>query len=393
MFKIAMIGFGTVGTGVYNILEKEKEKMEKNVGQSIEIGKVMIQNPEKERSAPSEIFTTEFKDLLDYEPDLLIELTAEEELAFEMISKAMEKGVHIVTANKAVVSSYFEDLLQLAEEHQVKFLYESSVGGCIPILKTIKEERIFNDITEVSGILNGTCNFILSSMMAEKADYDDVLKEAQDLGFAEADPTADVSGLDSLRKLRILLSLAFQGKVLEEDILLEGIEKIKLKDINHLLEKEKEVKLVGLGKKLEDSDDKYMAIVEPCIVEKDHLLASVHYELNGMSYKGEYLNEGFVIGSGAGMYATADAVWRDVLDILLKNDDLNTTNIREDLINKNKNYKDKYYVRLKDLDGVKLNILDQKEKEGEFFLTVEDEREKIVQAVEEKSGFFARILD
>ena len=393
MLKIAMIGFGTVGTGVYNILENEKEKIEKRIGRSIELGKIMIKNSEKERSAPSELFTSNFKDLLEYEPDILIELTAEEEMAFQMISEAMEQGVSVVTANKAVVSSYFEDLLKLAEENNVKFLYESSVGGCIPILKTIKEERIFNDLVEVSGILNGTCNFILSNMMAEKADYQEVLKEAQELGFAEADPTADVSGLDSLRKLRILLSLAFQGKVLEEDILLEGIEKITLADVNYITEWNKDIKLVGLGKKLEGSDTEYRAIVEPCIINKDHLLASVHQELNGMSYKGQYLKEGFVIGSGAGMYPTADAVVRDLLDIALDNNDLNTCDYRTDLMNKNKDYKDQYYVRLKNLDGVDLNILEKEEKNGEFFLMVEDERQKVVKAVEENSGFFARILD
>ncbi|MDO5755777.1 MAG: homoserine dehydrogenase [Tissierellia bacterium] len=387
MKEIAILGFGTVGQGVYQILEEKKEKIKQIIGEEIHCPLIMVKDLEKERHGSAE-FTNNFQEILDRKPDLIVELTGTEEEAFQYLSTALKRKIPVVTANKAVVSKYFEKLLDLADENKTSFQYEASVGGCIPIIKPLKEEARFNDVDTVEGILNGTCNYILTKMQEEGKDYGEVLKDAQELGFAEADPTADVSGMDSLRKLRILLTIAFGASVKEEDILLRGIEEIKKKDIEFIQRKNYGIKLIASGFR---KDNCYDAIVEPCLLKPSHLLYDINNELNSVLIGGDYLNQLVLTGYGAGKLPTGDAVVRDILDIFME-EDISTEKPKGLLDNSNEKSKGRYYIRVKKEVDVPLEIEVQEEKEGEKYLILSAKRKDILELTK-KDGFFARIMD
>ena len=208
--KIAIMGFGTVGTGVEEILYKKRESLLKN-NFDIKIEKVLIRNKNKKRSPLDDdlAFTDDFDEILNSDVDTVIDVTSSLEETYERIVRLMKAGKNIVTANKAVVSKYFEELNKLARENDISFSYEAAVAGAIPVIHPLMEEAFFSDMNKVQGILNGTSNYILSKMEVEGSSYDEVLKEAQELGYAEADPTADVGGFDAMRKIRILSSLIY----------------------------------------------------------------------------------------------------------------------------------------------------------------------------------------
>ena len=237
MINIGLLGLGTVGQGVVEIIRKKEKDLENLLNKKIKIKKILVKNINKERDIqPSkDIITDDFKDILeDDEINIIIEVTSDLEESYGYIKDSLNKGKHVVTANKAIVSKYFEELNNLSIKNKVAFLYEASVAGGIPVLKPLKEEIALNEIDEVQGILNGTCNYILTKMFQEGLDYKEVLKVAQDLGYAEADPAADVEGHDTLRKLRILGTIALQGTILEEDIILEGIDNISSFDVEQM---------------------------------------------------------------------------------------------------------------------------------------------------------------
>ena len=242
------------------------------------------------------------------------------------------------------------------------FLYEASVAGGIPVLKPLKEEIALNEIDEVQGILNGTCNYILTKMFQEGLDYKEVLKVAQDLGYAEADPAADVEGHDTLRKLRILGTIALQGTILEEDIILEGIDNISSFDVEQMKKLNKTVKLIGEARILEDG---FIAVVQPTIVDNNSYFASVNEAFNSVAFKGDNVGELKFYGAGAGKLPTANAILGDVLDIIM--DSYRKVNPLGEkvLLNKNKTIKGKYYLRfskikdeiLKEVDKISEKIL------------------------------------
>lgn len=404
MINIGLLGLGTVGTGVVEILEERQRQISLLVGESIIIKKVLVKNINKKRDVllkPNTI-VSDFKEILnDDEISIVIEVTSDIDESYEYIKQALNKGKSVVTANKALVSKYFEELSSLADEKGVSFLYEASVGGGIPILKPLKEELILNKITDVQGILNGTCNYILTRMFNEGLDYSEVLTNAQELGYAEMNPAADVEGDDTLRKLRILGSLSLQGRVGEEDIILEGISKITSFDVRQIKLMKSTVKLIGEVMELEGG---YNAVVLPTIVKNSSYFASVNMAYNSVTFKGDNIEELKFYGCGAGKLPTGDAVLRDVLDIALGyNRKMNPLGNRT-LKNNNSEFKGKFYLRisdskeeiLKSLEGISEEVLSTKENIA--ILTCEIELKKIIDTIsslgiEKDEYFIARILD
>lgn len=313
--KIAIMGFGTVGTGVEEILYKKRDRLKKN-GIDIEIEKVLIKNIKKERS-PFEknlIFTDNFDEILSSDVDTVIDLTTNLEDTYQRMLALMKAGKNIVTANKAVVSKYFEELNKLAREKEVYFAYEAAVGGAIPLIHPFMEEAIFNDMDKVFGILNGTSNYILSKMEREGLSYEDVLKKAQDLGFAEADPTADVGGFDAMRKIRILSSLIYNAKINEAEIPTYGISNIKKIDFDFAREMGFSIRMLA---KSQLSNGLVNISVIPSFVGDD-FFAKTFDATNAVKIWGENFISYEFKGPGAGRLETADAVVRDLFRIVSK---------------------------------------------------------------------------
>ena len=313
--KIAIMGFGTVGTGVEEILYKKRESLLKN-NFDIKIEKVLIRNKNKKRSPLDGdlAFTDDFDEILNSDVDTVIDVTSSLEETYERIVKLMEAGKNIVTANKAVVSKYFEELNELAREKNIYFSYEAAVAGAIPVIHPIMEEAFFSDMNKIQGILNGTSNYILSKMEVEGSSYDEVLKEAQELGYAEADPTADVGGFDAMRKIRILSSLIYNSKINEDEIFTFGIENVKKSDFDFAKERGYSIRVLA---KSELANDKINISVIPTFV-RDNFFAKTFGGTNGVKVWGENFTSYELKGPGAGKLETADAVMRDLLRILAK---------------------------------------------------------------------------
>ncbi|OLS01655.1 homoserine dehydrogenase [Tissierella creatinophila] len=404
MINIGLLGLGVVGTGVVEILEERQREISLLVGEEINIKKVLVKNVNKKRdvSLKQNTIVSNFEEILnDDEITIVIEVTSDIDKSYEYIKAALNKGKSVVTANKALVSKYFEELSSLADEKGVSFLYEASVGGGIPIIKPLKEEIILNEITDVQGILNGTCNYILTRMFNEGLDYSEVLTNAQELGYAEMNPAADVEGDDTLRKLRILGSLSLQGKVGEEDIILEGINKITSFDVRQIKLMQSTVKLIG---EVMELDDGYNALVLPTIVKNNSYFASVNMAYNAVIFKGDNIGELKFYGSGAGKLPTGDAVLRDVLDIALGYNRKANPLGDKTLKNNNSEFKSKFYLRISDstekivksLEDISEKVLSTKENIA--ILTREIELKKIMDTIsslgiEKDEYFIARILD
>ncbi len=346
MINIGLLGLGTVGTGVMEMLRDRQNELTALTGKEIKVKKILVKNIDKKRSLDleQEVLTLDINELVnDKDISILVEVTGDLEQSYDYIKAGLNSGKHIVTANKAVVSKYFEELSALAEKNALAFLYEASVAGGIPVLKPLKETIALNEITEVMGILNGTCNYILTRMFKEKLDYKDVLKQAQDLGYAEANPAADVEGHDTLRKLRILGTLALQGEINEEDIYLNGISNITALDIFNIESMKKTLKLVGSVKSM---DNGFIATVQPTIFSQDSLFSSVNMVHNSVIFKGDNVGELMFYGQGAGKLPTANAVLSDLVDIVMNSYRPNSPLGDRILKNLNHNIRDKYYLRL-----------------------------------------------
>lgn len=347
MRNIGLLGFGTVGQGVVDIINK---KSEEGILREIDLNvkKILVRDLEKERQVevPKEKLTLDPNDIVnDEDIDIVVEVTGDVDLSLEVLKKAMKNKKHVVTANKALVSAYFEELSHLAEENGVHFLYESSVAGGIPILKPLKDQIRLNDISKLRGILNGTCNYILTKMTDEGLDYDEVLKEAQKLGYAEADPSSDVEGTDTLRKLRILSTIGLGASITEEDIVSDGIDSLKALDIKLLKEKDRIVKLIGEAVEV---DGGYQAIVQPKALKKDDYFAMVGDAFNSVSIEGNFSGVLNFFGAGAGMHPTANAVLTDVVDSIIDTQ-AGTSPLRSRVLeNKNEDIKGSYYLRVSD---------------------------------------------
>ncbi len=313
--NIGLLGFGTVGTGVARVLKENEHEITQKVGAQLHIKTVLVRNVKTKRDFSGDFFITDkIEDVLqDDDIDIVIELMGGIHPSREYMLRAMEAGKNIVTANKDVLAQFGKDMFDAAEKNDVEFMFEASVGGGIPIITPLKQCLTANKITEVIGIVNGTTNYMLTKMTQAGMDYKTVLAEAQAKGYAEANPAADVEGLDAARKAAILASIAFNTRVGLDDVSVEGITKITPADIEYATELGYVIKLLAIAK---DSPEKGVDVrVHPAFLPKEHPLAAVNDVFNAIYVCGNAIGEAMFYGRGAGALPTASAVIADVIDI------------------------------------------------------------------------------
>lgn len=305
--KIGILGLGTVGSGVVKSLANFPE---------IKIEKISVRNLEKPRSVelPDNMLTTDSNSIVnDSNIDIIVELIGGLNPAYNLIKTALNNKKHVVTANKELIAKHGEELFEIAKQNNVVLLYEAAVAGGIPIIMPLQTALIGNKINKIQGILNGTTNYILTKMTNENECFEDVLKEAQELGYAEADPTGDVQGYDAMYKIAILASIAFNKRINVENIYREGIDKITPLDISCADELGYKIKLIAMAQNLEDEGIDVR--VHPMLVEKSHPIANIDYVLNAVVIEGNPVGQLTFSGAGAGEFPTASSVVGDIISL------------------------------------------------------------------------------
>lgn len=303
ILKLGIFGFGCVGQGLHNVLSQTK-------GINASIEKICIKHPDKERSLPASYFTTDPSDILDNaDIDVVVELIDDAEAAYHIVKSALIKGKAVVSANKKLIAEHLEELLFLQSKHQTPLLYEGAVCGSIPIIRNLEEYYDNDLLNSVSGIFNGSTNYILSKMKNEGLDFGVALKEAQEKGFAESDPTLDVGGFDPKYKLCITLLHAFGLLVRPENILNIGIQNLNDQDVNYANQNKQKIKLIAHGQK---QGQNISAFVLPTFINPDNPLINVHNEFNGILVESAFANQQFFGGKGAGSDPTGSAVLSDI---------------------------------------------------------------------------------
>ena len=317
--NIAIVGIGNVGGYLFKQLLKKRKEIEIKTGKKIKIVAISAKSINKKRNFKinKKIFFKNPLNIFSNNIDILFELVGNSDGISKMVvEKALKQKIHVITANKALISKHGEYLSSLAEKNKVNLEFEASVGGGIPVLRTIKEGLATNKINKVVGILNGTSNYILSQMQKTKHSFQDVLKDAQMLGFAEANPKFDLDGSDVLSKIRILSSLSFNTKITKNNCLKNGIENIELKDIELADKLDLRVKLLGIT---EIINNKIFERVHPCLIKKDNYIANIDGVMNAIILEGDPVGETVLQGEGAGPGATSSALLSDLLSILRGN--------------------------------------------------------------------------
>jgi homoserine dehydrogenase len=320
--RIALLGIGNVGRGVWKILQSNQDEIRKRSGYDIEVAKVLVRDKNKDRGVyiPEEILTTDFNEILEDDSiKIVVEVMGGIEPAREYMLNAMKNKKHVVTANKMVLATQGDELFETADREGVMFYYEASVAGGIPIIHGINESLTANKIEQLYGIVNGTTNYILTKMALEGMDFADALKEAQEMGYAEADPTSDVEGFDAAYKLAILSSLAFGTKVEIDQVYREGITNITSADIAYAKEFGYAIKLLAIVK---DVEGKLELRVHPTFIPETHPLANVYNSFNAIFIKGNAVGDLMLYGRGAGDLPTGSAVVGDIISILRNDVDL-----------------------------------------------------------------------
>ena len=313
--KIGLLGFGTVGRGVYKVLENHREKIFRSCGARIEIKKILVRNVEKHRTAflnISDLFTNDpYQIINDPEIAIVVEVMGGVRPTFDYVVDAMKNGKSIVTANKDMIAECGEELFENQRNCGVDLFFEASVGGAIPIVKALKESLAGDEANQIVAIINGTTNYILSKMSLCSADYGETLREAQQNGYAEADPTSDVEGYDAARKLAILASIAFNSRITFKDVYVEGISKITKIDIRYAREFNGVIKLLAIGKRTERGIE---VRVHPTIIPSSHPLAAVNDVFNAVFVRSNAAGELMFYGRGAGGLPTASAVVGNIVE-------------------------------------------------------------------------------
>ncbi len=313
MKKIAIIGFGVVGSGVYEIIRKNKQVLTKKAGEEIDIKKVLDIRDFSDHEE-SGLFTKDFNDILnDPEISIVVETMGGIKFAYDYTKAALSAGKSVVTSNKELVAAHGDEFFRIAKENNVRYLYEASVGGGIPIIRPLSNDVSANEVEEISGILNGTTNYILTKMFRENDSFEAALKNAQELGYAEKDPTADVDGIDACRKISILMSLATGKKIDSANVHTVGIRNITAEDVTYAAAIGCTIKLIGNGFV---KDGKANASVEPMLIPESCPLAGVVDVFNGVMVKGNMVDNLMFYGRGAGKLPTASAVVGDIVDIV-----------------------------------------------------------------------------
>ena len=312
--QIALLGAGTVGSGVVRTLAMNARTITGRSGAHIEIKKILVRDAKKHRPEAEGIALTDnFDEILnDEEISVVVEVMGGISPAKDYMLRAMAAGKHVVTANKDVIAEHLAELYAAADQNNVDFLYEASVGGGIPIIKPLKECLTANSISEIMGVVNGTTNYMLTKMTEKHVSYDAVLRRAQEKGYAEANPSADVDGLDAARKAAILASLAFDTVIGFEDVSVEGISHITEDDIEYGLNLGYVIKLLAVGRNTEEGID---VRVHPVFLPKTHPLASVNGVFNAIFVRGNVIGDAMFYGRGAGSLPTASAVVADIIEI------------------------------------------------------------------------------
>lgn len=314
--SIGLLGLGTVGTGVVQIIENHQDKLMHQIGCPVKVKKVLVKNTNKKRavSISDDMITTNIEDILnDPDIDVVVEVMGGMEETKQNLLKALKNKKHVVTANKDLMAVHGTELLSVASENGCDLFYEASVAGGIPILRGLVDGLASDRINKMMGIVNGTTNFILTKMTQQGSAYENVLKEAQDLGFAESDPTSDVEGLDAARKMTILATLGFSMDISLDDVKVEGISNVTEEDIQYGKQLGYTMKLIGIADR---QGDKVEVSVQPTFLVDTHPLAAVHNEYNAVYVYGEAVGETMFYGPGAGSLPTATSVVSDVVNVM-----------------------------------------------------------------------------
>lgn len=312
MISVAIMGHGTVGSGVAEILTTHKQKLFKAVGEELYV-KHILDLREFPDSPLADRFTKNFEDIVnDIEVRVVVEVMGGTNPAYDFVKRCLQAGKSVVTSNKELVAKHGAELLAVAKENNANFLFEASVGGGIPIIRPLSQCLVANEVDEIAGILNGTTNFIFGKMINDNMDFSDALKLAQDLGYAERNPEADIEGHDACRKICILASLAFGKHIYPDSVYTKGISEITLDDVKYADSLNYVIKLIGDVKKTEDG--KLDILVAPMLLSKDCILSDINDVFNGILVKGDCTGDVMFYGKGAGKLPTASAVVADVVD-------------------------------------------------------------------------------
>ena len=312
--NIALLGAGTVGGGVYRLIKENREEFKDRTGAVINVKKVLVRDMSKDRPGfDKAVLTDDFNEIIsDKDIEIVVELMGGLHPALEYVTESLKAGKQVVTANKDLIAEHGELIGNLAEQMGSDLLFEAAVAGAIPIIRPLKQSMAGNNISEIMGIVNGTTNYILTKMSETGMSYSDALAKATELGYAEADPTADVEGYDAGRKVAIMATIAFHSRVVFNQVYTEGITKITADDIRYAKEFGYVIKLVGVAKQTENGIE---AKVHPMLISEDHPLAGVRDSYNAVFVHGDAMEDITFMGRGAGMMPTASAVMGDVIDV------------------------------------------------------------------------------
>ena len=399
--KLGILGMGTVASGLINIIEFNESKIIGTLNKKLTVSKVLVKSLDKKRNVnlSQDVFTLDAYEVINNEDvQVLVELIGGINPAYEYIKAALNNKKHVVTANKALIATHGEELEELAVKNGVKLMYEASVAGGIPIINTLSENLAANDFEQITGIINGTTNYILTQMTDNGLEYDAAVKEAQRLGFAEADPSSDVEGDDAAYKISILATIAFGQRINIKNIPKEGITKISKEDISYAKELGYNIKLLASAVK---KDNEIELRVHPAFVPENHPLSTVKNEFNAVFLKGNAVGELMFYGKGAGSLPTGSAVLGDIISII-KNSKVENKKSDNNFKIVNKAYKP-YYIRFEVFDkpgvlgkianifganDISLASVVQRQKNGNntaplVFITHEIERKNIDAALEE----------
>lgn len=398
MINIAVLGYGTIGSGVVEVINTNFDSIAKRAGQEIHV-KYVLDLRDFPGDPIQEKLVHDYSTILnDLDVEVIVETMGGTNPAYTFVKQALEAGKSVCTSNKELVAKYGPELLEIARSHNRNFLFEASVGGGIPIIRPLNQCLTADEIYEITGILNGTTNYMLTKMAKEGASFEAVLKEAQDLGYAERNPSADVDGFDACRKIAILASLAFGENVNFEDIYTEGITKISDLDFMYAKAMGTSIKLFGSCRKVEDQ---FYVSVSPVMIGADHPLFSVEGVLNGILVRGNVIGDVMFFGSGAGKLPTASAVVADVVDAvkhlntnimtIWSSQSLSLANIEE--------AQNQFFVRVKNTEAEKVEELFGKVEKitvsqlpDEFAFVTEKMTEKaFAEAAGQLNGMLSRI--
>ena len=312
--NIAILGLGTVGGGVYKLIERQKESFAKKIGCHLAVKKILVRNINKTREGvDASLLTDNFDEIInDSDIDMVVELMGGIHPAKEYVLQALAAGKQVVTANKDLIAAHGEEVFAAAAKNNLDFKFEAAVAGGIPVIAPLMKSLAVNNIEEIIGIVNGTTNFILTKMASEGMEFGDALAEATRLGYAEADPTADIEGYDAARKCAILSTLAFHSWVTDKNVITEGITRITAADIHYAKEMGYVIKLLAIAREV---DGEIVSSVYPALIPGTHPLATVNDSFNAVFIRGDAVGDTMFYGRGAGEFPTASAVMGDIMEV------------------------------------------------------------------------------